>query len=417
MATLSIAQARRTALVAQGFGRPRPSGQVGLRHLQQVIDRVAQFQIDSVNVAVRAQYMPLFSRLGPYDRALLDRAAAQSPRRLFEYWAHAACLIDVSLQPSFRMAMRRRGTAERASLNRILQAKPDLLERVLSDVSESGPLSARQIENVEERRQVNWGWNWSEAKYVLEYLFDSGTVAVAGRNSAFERLYDLNERVLPKPVLARPDPSDEESYDVLVERSAAALGVADLKTITDYFYLRGSGARAAVARLEDRHVLERVRVDGLAQDFWLYAGARRPRRLTGQALVAPFDTLVHHRPRVLQLFGVHYRLGIYTPAAKRDYGYYVYLFLADDELVARVDLKADRGSGELLVQSSWIEAAAEPRRAEVVARLLTELRVMADWLGLSGVSVSDKGTLAADLAVLLRVPAGRAVRGTPAAHQ
>jgi len=245
MATLSIAQARRIALAAQGFGRPRPSGQVGTRQLQQVIDRVAQFQIDSVNVAVRAQYMPLFSRLGPYDRALLDRAGAQEPRRLFEYWAHAACLIDVSLHPSFRMAMRRRGAGERGSLSRILKAKPDLLDRVLADVSAAGPLSARQIENVEERRQVNWGWNWSEAKYILEYLFDSGIVAVAGRNSAFERLYDLSERVLPAPVLARPDPSDEQSYEALVERSAAALGVADLKALTDYFYLRGGGARPA----------------------------------------------------------------------------------------------------------------------------------------------------------------------------
>ena len=397
MPELSLAQARRIALAAQGFGRSRPSGPITLGHLQRVIDRVGQFQIDSVNVAVRAHYMPLFSRLGGYDPALLDRAAGRAPRRLFEYWAHAACLIDVNLQPALRMAMRRRAAGQRGSLARILAEKPELMQQVIDDVGLEGPLSARQIENVETRSRVDWGWNWSEAKHVLEFLFDSGTVGVAGRNSAFERRYDLNERVLPPNVLAQPDPSDEQSYDVLVSRSANALGVADLKALTDYFYLRGEGAKGAVERLETRGELEPVRVAGLRQSFWLAAAARRPRRIEGQALIAPFDTLVHHRPRVLQLFGVHYRIGIYTPAAQRDYGYYVYLFLADDQIVARVDLKADRSAGVLLVQSAWLEPHAEHRRAEVAVRLLAELRLMAQWLGLSDVVVQPQGTLSVAL--------------------
>lgn len=400
MPTFTIAQARRIALAAQGFGRPRPSGPVTMRHVQQVIDRVAQFQIDSVNVAVRAHYMPLFSRLGSYDVALLDRASGRRPRRLFEYWGHAACLLDVELQPALRMAMRRRAARERGALSRILDAKPDLLDRILADVAQGGPLSARQIDNVEERRKQHWGWNWSEAKYVLEYLFDAGTVAVAGRNSAFERLYDLSERVLPAPVLAHPDPSDEASYDALVTRAAGALGVADAKALAEYFYLRAAAVRDSIGRLESIGVLEPVRVAGLPQQFWLAADARRPRRLTGQALIAPFDTLVHHRPRVLELFGVHYRIGIYTPAAQRDYGYYVYLFLADDELVARVDLKADRAAGVLQVQSAWLEASAEARRAEVASRLRDELRLMAGWLGLETLAVADRGTLARTLTAL-----------------
>lgn len=373
-----------------------------MRHVQQVIDTVGQFQIDSVNVAVRAHYMPLFSRLGSYDVALLDRAAGRAPRRLFEYWAHAACLVDVNLQPALRMAMRRRQGAERKAVDRILAAKPELLDRVLADVDRSGPLTARQIKNDEVRTKESWGWNWSEAKYLLEYLFDSGIVGVASRNSAFERLYDLNERVLPKQVLALPDPSDEASYDALVGRAATALGIADLKALTEYFYLRDAPAKAAVQRLQASGELEPVMIDGLRQPFWLAAGARRPRRLDGQALIAPFDTLVHHRPRVLQLFDVHYRIGIYTPAAKRDYGYYVYLFLADDEIAARVDLKADRAIGVLQVQSAWLEPHAERRRGEVASRLLAELRLMADWLGLESVSVADAGTLAADLAVAVR---------------
>ena len=406
MPDLTRAQARRIALAAQGFGRHRPTGPVTARHLQQVIDRVGQFQIDSVNVAVRAHYMPLFSRVGGYDPALLDRASGRGPRRLFEYWAHAACLVDVNLQPAFRMAMRRRATGERGALQRILAAKPDLVDRVVDDLRLGGPLSARQIQNDEVRRKVDWGWNWSEAKYVLEYLFDSGAVGVARRNSAFERLYDLNDRVLPVAVLARPDPSDEESYDTLIRRSARALGVADGKALTDYFYLRGEGARAAIARLERAGELDRVQVAGLPQTFWLDADARRPRRVDGQALIAPFDTLVHHRPRVLELFGVHYRIGIYTPAAKRDFGYYVYLFLLGDELVARVDLKADRvATGALLVQSAWLEEHAEPRAAQVAARLASELAAMAEWLGLSSVVVSDRGTLASGLAAAVRAAA------------
>ena len=404
MAELTRGQARRIALAAQGFGRPRPSGALTLGHVQRVIDRVAQFQIDSVNVAVRAQYMPLFSRLGPYDSALLDRATARAPRRLFEYWAHAACLIDVHLQPAFRMAMRRRAANERGALSRILAAKPQLVDRVLDDVRRGGPLSARQIENDEVRSRTDWGWNWSEAKHVLEYLFDSGRVSVAGRNGAFERLYDLTARVLPAEILARPDPSDAASYDTLVQRSVQALGVADLKAITDYFYLRGPAVRASLDRLIGNGELEPVGVAGLPQQFWLAAGARRPRRLLGQGLIAPFDTLVHHRPRVLQFFDVHYRIGIYTPPAQREHGYYVYLFLADDEIVARVDLKADRALGVLLVQSAWLEQHAAHRPGEVASRLLAELRLMADWLGLASVLVQPRGTLSAALAVATRAP-------------
>lgn len=399
MAELSIAQARRIALTAQGFGRPRPTGRVTARHVQQVIDRVGQFQIDSVNVAVRAHYMPLFSRLGSYPATLLEAASGRAPRRLFEYWAHAACLIDVNLQPSFRMAMRRRAERENGAVERILAAKPELLDRVLAELATDGPLTPRQIENDEVRSNTDWGWNWSEVKHVLEYLFDTGQVGVAGRNSAFERLYDINSNVLPSSVLAQPDPSDVDSYDTLVRRAAQALGVADAKALADYFYLRADQSAAAIERLAAAGELEPVTVAGLKQPFWLAAEAKRPRRITGQALIAPFDTLVHHRPRVLQLFDVHYRIEIYTPAAKRQYGYYVYLFLMDDQIVARVDLKADRGgTGNLSVQSAWIEEAAEPRRAEVASRLSDELAEMARWLGLEGVAVQPKGSLSAELA-------------------
>ena len=391
---IRLAQARRIALAAQGFGRPRPA-RVGVRHLQRVVDDVAQFQIDSISVAVRAQYMPAFARLGPYDPALLDGMAGSAPRRLFEYWGHAASLIDVSLQPALRLRMRRATLEKWTSVAEILAEKPDFVDRVLADVAQSGPLTARDIDNVEERARDHWGWNWSQAKHVLEYLFDTGVISVAGRNSAFERRYDLAERVLPAAVLAEPDLDSEAAYEQLVRRAARALGVADLLALSEYFYLRQASVLAAVERVVASGELEPVSVEGLPQQFWRWHGARTPRRITGQALVSPFDSLVFGRRRLEQLFGTYYRIEIYTPAAKRQYGYYVYLFLLDEQFAARVDLKADRRAGVLWVRSAWLEPGADAART--AERLASELGVMAEWLGLHRVAVADVGTLAGRL--------------------
>lgn len=391
---LSRAQACRIALAAQGFGRPRPEA-VGPRQVQGVIDRVAQFQIDSINVVVRAHRMPLFSRLGPHDPALLDRAAAEAPRRLFEYWGHAACLLDVELQPALRWAMRRRADRPDAEVRRILAAKPALLDRILADLA-TGPLTARDIDNVEERRREHWGWNWSEAKHLLEYLFDSGRVAVAGRTPQFERRYALAEDVLPAAVLARPEPGPDQAHDVLVRRAARALGVADLAALASYFYLKRAPVADAVRRLEASGELEPVEVAGLDRPHWRWSGAAVPRSLRTQALVSPFDSLVFDRQRVLDLFGVHYRIEVYTPAADRRFGYYVYLFVCDDAIAARVDLKADRPRGVLLVRSAWVEEGARPDA--VAPRLAAELRALASWLGLPEVAAAPAGTLGERLA-------------------
>nr|NLI49357.1 winged helix-turn-helix domain-containing protein [Propionibacterium sp.] len=386
---LSAAQARRIALAAQGFGRRRPATVTG-RHVQAVIDSVAQFQIDTINVTVRAHYAPLFARLGPYDRGLLDRAADTAPRRLFEYWGHAASLLDVELQPYLRWAMRRRAQQPGADVRRILASKPELVDRILADLA-SGPLTARSVDNVEERRREHWGWNWSEAKHVLEYLFDSGRVAVAGRNAQFERRYGLAEDVLPAAVLAVPDPSQAGSHDALVRRAARALGVADVGALATYFYLKRAPVAAAVARLARAGELEPVEIEGLDRPHWLWHEAAVPRSLSAQALVGPFDSLVFDRRRLLDLFGVHYRIETYTPAARRRYGYYVYLVLSGDTFVARVDLKADRTRGVLLVPSAWSEEGARPDA--VAPRLAAELRSLASWLGLTDVAAVPAGTL------------------------
>ena len=407
---LSHAQARRVALAAQGFGRPRPTAP-SMRHVQAEVDRVAQFQIDSVNVAVRAHLMPLFARLGPYDPALLERAWSSAPRRVFEYWGHAASLIDVKLEPALRIRKRAEAAADHRRVAEILQRHPDLVDRILADVAASGPLTPREVEHDEERQKVHWGWNWSEAKYVLEHLFNVGTLSVAGRNSAFERRYDLTERVLPPAVLATPDPPDDDCHDALVARAARALGVADLTALSEYFYLRRASTREAVARLSDRGLLEPVEVAGVPGQHWLWHDARMPRSLHAQALVSPFDSSVFERQRLEKLFGTYYRIEIYVPEPQRRYGYYVYLFWYGDRPAARVDLKADRVGGVLRVQSAWVEewassgpatrgaATGSPGRvAEVAAALASELHLMGGWLGLADVAVAPRGTLAAALA-------------------
>ena len=392
---LSAAQARRVALAAQGFGRPRPAT-VTMRHVQSEIDRVAQFQVDSVSVAVRAHFMPLFARLGPYDTALLERAWQRPPRRLFEYWGHAACLIDVNLEPALRLRKRGLAARERARLDAILADKPDLADRILADVAERGPLTPRQIENDEVRRTVHWGWNWSEAKYVLEHLFDVGALSIASRTPAFERLYDLTERVLPAPVLAIPDPDEDSCRDALVARAARALGVADLIALAGYFHLGRTDTLASVQRLVARRELEPVEVAGVPGPHWLWHEARVPRSLHAHALVSPFDSSVFDRQRLERLFGTRYRIEIYVPEAQRQYGYYVYLLWLGDSPAARVDLKADRGAGVLRVQSAWLE---EGRAAgEVAGALASELLLMAGWLGLADVAVAPRGTLAGALA-------------------
>lgn len=392
-AQLTAAQARRIALAAQGFGR-RPSGSTTMRQVRRVIDDVAQFQIDSVNVAVRAHYMPLFARLGPYDRALLDRAGNSAPRRVFEFWGHAACLIDVELQP----ALRWRATAHREqpwnSMRRVLAEQPQLLDKVMQQVSDRGPLTARQVEHEEERTPGGW-WNWSGVKAALEWLFYIGELTSAGRNGQFERRYDLPERVLPKAVLATPTPPEADARLALARRAAAAQGVFTVASLAEYFYTDRQRTAAALETLLATGEVEPVTVRGWSTPGYLWTAAARPRRMSVEALVAPFDTLVFDRKRLLELFGIHYRIGLYTPKADRVHGYYVYLFVMDDRIAARVDLKADRKASVLLVQSAWLEDGAP--ETETAARLAAELRRMADWLGLTEVVVADRGTLAATL--------------------
>jgi uncharacterized protein YcaQ len=391
--TLSLAAARRIALAAQGLAQPRPTGPVSQRRLLALADRLNLFQIDSVNVLARAHYLPAFSRLGAYDTALLDRAAWGRPRRLFEYWGHEASLLPLPIHPLLRWRMARAESGESGwgSLRAYAHERRHEAEAVLARIAAEGPLAASDLE----KGRSGW-WEWSGAKRVLEWLFWAGKITTATRRGSFERVYDLPERVIPAAILALPTPAPEEAQRALLRRAAAALGVATARDLRDYFRLSPADAAPRLAELVEQKALLPVRVEGWRDLAFLDPQARMPRRATGQTLLAPFDPLIWERSRAERLFGLHYRIEIYTPAHKRVHGYYVLPFLLGGRIAARVDLKTDRKSGTLVIRAAHSEQGGHA--AEVLA---AELRLMARWLGLDDVRVEPRGGLAAQLAAAL----------------
>ncbi|NUT53958.1 MAG: winged helix-turn-helix domain-containing protein [Saccharothrix sp.] len=403
---MSADVARRIALGAQGFADPRPSAAPTRRHLRKVLSRVRLLQLDSVNVAVRAHYMPLFSRLGAYAPSLVDEAAwshsARKPRLLVEYWAHEASLVPIEDWPLLHSGAKRRGWWREYAA--VTERSPQLVEDVLAVVKELGPIGAGSIEKALAgsgvRAKEHWGWNWSEVKKVCEFLFGQG-VLTTGTRRGFERLYDLSERVLPPEALARRlSVSAEEGARELVARAATALGVATEPDLRDYYRLQPGHSRQAVAELVEAGVLEPVEVQGWPVPAYRHVEARVPRRITGRALLCPFDPLIWERARTERIFDFFYRIEIYVPAPKRVHGYYVFPFLLDGELVGRVDLKADRAAGVLRVQAAHSEPTADVGR--VAVELAAELRHMADWLELDDVEVVPKGDLAPTLKKVVR---------------
>lgn len=405
---LSLPQARRVALAAQGFTDPRPAGEVTMRHLKRVLARTALVQIDSVNVLQRAHYLPLFSRLGPYPVELLDRAAYRAPRTLFEYWGHEASLISVGLQPFLRWRMAQADRHAWGGMRRVAREQPDLVSWVLDEVRERGPLTAAEIEHDAPRPTEGWGWKWSDVKTALEWLFWTGEVTASRRNGAFARVYDLTARTLPAAVVDAPTPDEPDAHRELVGVAAAALGVATESDLRDYFRLPAAPARQAVAELVEAGELQPVTVAGWRAPAYLHHAAKLPRQVRAATLVSPFDPLVWARERTERLFGFRYRIEIYVPAAQRVHGYYVLPFLLGDRLVARVDLKADRKAGVLRVPGAWAEEGQDLLAiAEALAQSLVEL---ARWLGLGEVAAPEAGDLATPLAGALRVD-GRATVG------
>ncbi|MBU1864906.1 MAG: winged helix DNA-binding domain-containing protein [Actinobacteria bacterium] len=389
MRTISLARARRMAIAAQGLHRPRPEGKIDARHLRKVMSTIGVLQIDSVNVVARAHRLTLFSRLGNYDPDLLQRVFVDR-RELFEYWAHEASLVPMDDWPLFRHRMA--GMPPWGAVQRIEQEHPGFMDQVLGEVGEHGPLAASDLSQGGGRKG-NW-WGWSDGKLALEWLFASGRVTVSHRRN-FTRYYDLPERVIPAETRALPVPEADEARKMLLTKGAASMGVGTARDLADYYRINIKEARPLVEELADGGLLERVQVEGWSDDAFVHPGAANPRSVEGRALLCPFDSLVWYRERTQRLFGFHYRIEIYVPEPKRVHGYYVFPFLLGDDLVARVDLKADRAAGVLRARGAFLEEGRDPVRA--ASALAAELAEMAAWLGLGEVSVEPRGDLAGPL--------------------
>lgn len=390
---ISLAMARRIALGAQGFNDPRPNSVPDRRHLARVLSRTGLLQIDSVSAVVRAHYMPLYSRLGPYPLALLDNAAVSRKRAVFEYWAHEASFLPVETYPLMRWRMQRaeQGDEMYLGLAKWGRERKAMIDEIYKEVADRGPIAASDIEG--HKGNGGW-WGWSEAKHAFEWLFWAGRITTAYRRG-FERYYDLPERVLPQAVLDLPVPSVEDAHRELLRISARAHGIATYGDLRDYFRLAPGDTKDRIAELVETGELLPVKVEGWDKPAYLHKDARFPRRIEARALLAPFDPVVFERTRTEKLFGFRYRIEIYTPAEKRQYGYYVLPFLLGDRIVARVDLRADRPAGVLRVHAAYAEAGAP---AETAAQLFDELKQMQAWLGLEAIEVTPAGDLGPALA-------------------
>lgn len=386
--SVSIESARRIALAAQGFTTPRPTGRVDRRHLAKSLDAMGVIQIDSVNVLVRSQELPVFARLGSHSRDLIPRATAQGD--LFEYWGHAAAHLPTSHHRLWRWKMDASVGGPWRSIHDLRRRRPGYIESLLDRVRSQGAVTAGELSERTERKGP-W-WDWDDAKEALEYLFMSGQLTATRRSTDFARVYDLPERVVPAVHLRAPTASRADAHRELLDLAGRSLGIATAYDLADYYRLQLSECKPYIEDLVENDRLRRVRVEGWKESAYLHVDAREPRRVRASALLSMFDPVVWNRRRDERLFDFHYRIEIYTPAPNRKFGYYVLPFLFDERIAARVDLKADRATGALL--ASGVFAEPDVNRSEVARALAGELRRMAEWLGLDTVKIGRRGDLA-----------------------
>jgi hypothetical protein len=388
--TLSIPDARALALAAQGFDTPRPASKATQRHVNSLISRLGVIQIDSVNVLVRSQELPLFSRLGNHDRNAIPKATES--QKIFEYWGHEAAHLPVEIHPLFRWKMEaaRLGKARHWGLTSFYDDNKAFVKRMLKHVETNGPTTARELSTRTEKRGADkktW-WDWDESKTALEYLFLTGQLMSRGRGTDFARIYDTPDRVLPKKVLDAPTPAEHDARKQLLVRSAIAQGVVTATDLADYYRQKLASVKPLITELLEEGELREVAVDGWAEKAFVHRSAKLPKQLHATALLSPFDSLVWCRPRNERLFDFHYRIEIYTPKEKRKFGYYVLPFMMNGQMVGRVDLKSDRANSKLLVHSVHTEKGT--KRTMINDALDNELRAMALWLGLDKV-VNSRG--------------------------
>jgi uncharacterized protein len=390
---LSISEARRTALAAQGFDRPRPTGVVHPRHMRQVIRRLGLLQLDFVNVLVPAHFLVVFSRLGPYDRDRLNRLVYQGGD-FIEHWAHEASIVPVERWPHLKYRRDDFVPWPNSPIMK-LRGRKKYLADILQRVKVHGALTSNALPPVAGPKRKAGDWHRSVPRWALEYHFGNGDVSVANRLPNFQRVYDLPQRIVDQPFFSSRV-TREEGQRALLEQAAEAQGVASLHDLADYFRMSARDAAPRVNELVEAGRLQTVTVEGWKNPAYLHRNNRIPKSITARSLLSPFDPLIWYRPRAERLFDFHYRIEIYVPESRRKWGYYVLPFLMDDRIVARVDLKSDRQAGILLVKAAHPEKNIPLRKT--ADALAAELRTLADWLGLERVKVARKGRLARELA-------------------
>ncbi|WP_243837784.1 winged helix-turn-helix domain-containing protein [Cumulibacter soli] len=394
MRQISVPAARRIALAAQGFADRSTAPSPGPRQFARLYERTAIVQVDSVNVLTRAHYLPAFSRLGPYDRAAFD-AMEHPRRRVFEYWGHMASYSPVQHHPLLRWRMAEHRTKTWGFIDRLVRENPAYVDDVRQLIAERGPLTSSQVDPQRTGKVRGEMWSWHDAKAAIEWLFRTGELASVRRNTQFERVYDLTERVIPREILDLPTPTCDDAQRELLEVAARAHGVATAQHLRDYFRITGRHTERLLDELVESGALQRVRLHGVEGQWFLHRDARIPRHVPRSALLAPFDPLVWERDRTQRLWDTHYRIEIYVPKPKRVRGYYVLPYLLDEQLAALVDLKADRAQRSLLVQAAHHIGTLDIRY--VAQRLSEDLVKMAHWLDLVDVRIADVGDLSAQL--------------------
>ena len=394
--SLSKLDAKRIAIRAQGLDKSRPEKQITLDDVSRCIRAMGLLQIDSVNVCVRSHYMPLFSRLGSYDQDLLDQLAYKE-KTVFETWAHAACFVPVEDHRLFRQRMT--GHKPRNRVAALMEEKPSYLDNVLEQVRERGEITASDLDGAGKRSGPWWGY--TSGKIAMEWHFANGNLSVSDRRN-FARYYDLTERVVDPEHLDCATPSVEDSHREMMLLAVQAHGVGTAEDFADYYHLKNTDAKARLGELAETGDIQQVDVEGWADNGVVYALNEliSSEPTNARALLTPFDPLVWNRDRIERIFDFFYRIEIYVPEPKRQYGYYVYPFVLGNDLVARVDLKAERPKGVLRVKGAFAE---EDQDHEYVAEnLADELRLMANWLGLKRVVAGRKGNLIPALRTALK---------------
>ena len=390
---LSAEEARRISLNAQGFSYKRTAGKASASELNFVMDAMKVVQLDAVPIVVRTQYLPFFSRLGNYDMSLYDEIAYKEDQ-WFELWAHEASIAPVKNEPFFRFIKERakRGDTWKG-LYKVAKEEPDYVKTVLKEVEQRGPLEAKHLNDPRYINQSGWG-SRSVGQLALNWLYRIGEVGIR-RGKNFEKKYDLITNIVPSEVLSRPSPTEEESLKELYLWAASAMGVASARDIQDYFRTRSANTPTLLAELVEEGLLRKVAVEGWGLESFAPSDFGTVKQISPTCVLSPFDPITWNRERLRRIFNFDYKLEIYKPKSKREFGYYVMPFMHNGQIVARVDLANRRQTGVLEILGAFCEPSFD--REAISKPLWEEISLLATFVGCSAIEIKRRGNLSQPL--------------------